>query len=118
LHKALHSAFRRRDTSVEVRIRGGKVLHARILPHLRGREEAVQAPGCGPLLDDQAKCPYSSITNMNRINGMVSAMDNPEALVLVMVGLLILTCVISILNMHITNISNYLARHMFEVLPL
>jgi hypothetical protein len=36
LHKALHSAFKRGDTSVEVRVRGGKDLQACILPHPAG----------------------------------------------------------------------------------
>uniref|UniRef100_A0ACD5YEY1 Uncharacterized protein n=1 Tax=Avena sativa TaxID=4498 RepID=A0ACD5YEY1_AVESA len=36
LHKALHSAFKRGDTSVEVRVRGGKDLQACILPHPGG----------------------------------------------------------------------------------
>lgn len=33
LHKALHAAFKRGDTSVEVRVRGGRELQACIVPH-------------------------------------------------------------------------------------
>lgn len=33
LHKALHAAFKRGDTSVEVRVRGGRQLQACIVPH-------------------------------------------------------------------------------------
>jgi hypothetical protein len=33
LHKALHKAFKRGDTSVEVRVRGGRELQACIVPH-------------------------------------------------------------------------------------
>ncbi|KAL6844740.1 hypothetical protein ACP4OV_025399 [Aristida adscensionis] len=36
LHKALHAAFKRGDTSVEVRVRGGRELQACIVPHLAG----------------------------------------------------------------------------------
>ncbi|KQJ90749.1 uncharacterized protein LOC100830767 [Brachypodium distachyon] len=36
LHKALHKAFKRGDTSVEVRVRGGRGLQACILPHPGG----------------------------------------------------------------------------------
>ena len=42
LHKALHAAFKRGDTSVEVRVRGGKELQACILPHpAAGRKQYV-----------------------------------------------------------------------------
>ena len=33
LHKALHAAFKRGETSVEVRVRGGRELQACIVPH-------------------------------------------------------------------------------------
>jgi hypothetical protein len=33
LHKALHAAFKRGDTSVEVRVRGGRELQACVVPH-------------------------------------------------------------------------------------
>lgn len=33
LHKALHAAFKRGDTSVEVRVRGGRDLQACVVPH-------------------------------------------------------------------------------------
>jgi hypothetical protein len=33
LHKALHAAFKRGDTSVEVRVRGGRELPACVVPH-------------------------------------------------------------------------------------
>ncbi|CAN6174788.1 unnamed protein product [Urochloa humidicola] len=36
LHKALHAAFKRGDTSVEVRVRGGRELQACIVPHHGG----------------------------------------------------------------------------------
>ncbi|XP_062193175.1 uncharacterized protein LOC133896592 [Phragmites australis] len=36
LHKALHRAFKRGDTSVEVRVRGGRELQACIVPHHAG----------------------------------------------------------------------------------
>jgi hypothetical protein len=36
LHKALHAAFKRGDTSVEVRVRGGKELQACVVPHHPG----------------------------------------------------------------------------------
>ncbi|CAL5082080.1 unnamed protein product [Urochloa decumbens] len=36
LHKALHAAFKRGDTSVEVRVRGGRELQACIVPHHAG----------------------------------------------------------------------------------
>ncbi|PUZ71271.1 hypothetical protein GQ55_2G301400 [Panicum hallii var. hallii] len=40
LHKALHAAFKRGDTSVEVRVRGGRELQACIVPH-HGRKQYV-----------------------------------------------------------------------------
>ena len=42
LHKALHKAFKRGDTSVEVRVRGGKDLQACILPHPGGASARKQ----------------------------------------------------------------------------
>jgi hypothetical protein len=48
----------------------------------RWRQEAVYAARRGRLLEDQAKCSYSSLTNMSRINEIVSTMDNPKAHVL------------------------------------
>ncbi|TVU10002.1 hypothetical protein EJB05_43505, partial [Eragrostis curvula] len=36
LHKALHAAFKRGDTSVEVRVRGGRELQACVVPHHPG----------------------------------------------------------------------------------
>jgi hypothetical protein len=59
----------------------------------RRQQEAVHAPGRGPFPEDQSKCAYSSITNTSRIIEMVSTMDTPKALVLIIVHVLILTCI-------------------------
>uniref|UniRef100_A0A0E0M2S5 Uncharacterized protein n=1 Tax=Oryza punctata TaxID=4537 RepID=A0A0E0M2S5_ORYPU len=47
LHKAMHAAFKRGDTSVEVRVRGGSELQACILPHSGGGSGSGSAAGGG-----------------------------------------------------------------------
>ncbi|XP_062199701.1 uncharacterized protein LOC133902127 [Phragmites australis] len=47
LHKALHAAFKRGDTSVEVRVRGGRELQACIVPHHAGAGGAGGGGGGG-----------------------------------------------------------------------
>ncbi|CAL5063728.1 unnamed protein product [Urochloa decumbens] len=47
LHKALHAAFKRGDTSVEVRVRGGRELQACIVPHHAGHSGGGGGVGGG-----------------------------------------------------------------------
>ncbi|KAG8057205.1 hypothetical protein GUJ93_ZPchr0002g26443 [Zizania palustris] len=75
LHKALHSAFKRGDTSVEVRVRGGRELQACILPHSGGGGGGGNG---GSATGGGAKKPYvlRSLHDPNYVLGFVDRLES------------------------------------------